>query len=531
MPAKPLTRRLCQLSNTQRERIETLALVLGIAALSLAFRVTETDAMVNVDMFHLWSKRIVRFFGSLESGELAGTYQSHHPGVLFMWMAGSLWKSQGVLSGPLDPHKLRLAVLPVAAIGSLFPASTYLLMKRGLGREHRVVAFLTAALFATEPLFVAHSRNAHLDMLVTAFAWSAVLAAFIARRELSLQWGAFGGMLLGLALLTKLSSAGIALGIVAMFLGRFGDASNDLRRVLRVLAAVVIAATLIVVVLWPALWVAPIETLTKLRTGLDHEVNKTAEFMLFGDTGKLRLPIWIYGLFLIHLVTPEFWVPAMMGGCFAFGKNVRIRAFISSIVVATLPLVLLLALSKLIGTRYLIPTLPMFGTLTAIGVVRGAAKVQYSLGPRWRTPLAALLVLALITARCLRLAALHPLPITYCSSWTGVDCAEVFHIGWGEGLKEASSIVAQQAKLRGYVEPPVVYGSGYASTMRLWTPVSTTSAVEDAQLLVDYLPDRLRRITSSTVIAEQVRLGGLLPVGEVKIQGRTYVRVFAGPRY
>jgi 4-amino-4-deoxy-L-arabinose transferase-like glycosyltransferase len=517
-------------TGAQRRSLEVLLLALGLAVLSLAFRCTETDAMVNVDMFYLWSKRITRFIDSIRTGDLAGTYQSHHPGVVLMWAVGLLWKHAHALSDPLDAHKLRLATLPIALVGSLFPASTFLLMLRALGRGYRTVAWLTGALFATEPLFVAHSRTVHLDMLVTAFAWSAVLAALIARRELSMKWGGVSGALLGLALSTKLSAAGFALGIAIVYTHSIVSHSGTRRQTIRVLTAIVVTAALVVLLLWPALWVGPIETIEKLRSGLQHEVDKTSEFMFLGATGKLHLPRWIYGLFLVYLVTPEFWCPALLALALPW-RHAGLGRFALEIVVATAPLILLLIASARIGNRYLIPTLPMFGTLAAIGSLGVAAWFDDVVRHRWSAVVAATLVIGLVAARCLRLAALHPLPITYCSSWTGIDCSRVFHIGWGEGMKEASRIVAEQARLRGYAEPPVIFGSTYAGTMRVWTPLAGSGTIDRAQLLVDYLPDRQRHLKTAQAIGEYVRLHQLLPLGEVIIQGRTYVSVFAGPLY
>lgn len=508
----------------------TLAVLLFLLALGL--RVTELDAMVNVDMYHLWSKRIVRFMAGLSSGELASTYQSHHPGVVFMWLAGLVWKAMGVLQMPLDPQKLVQATLPVALIGAVFPLASFLLMRRILGRKNDALAYIVGALIATEPLFIAHSRNAHLDMLVTALSWTALLAAIVAERERSQRWAMGCGVLLGLALLTKLAAAGFALGIAAMFFRTVAGRSRDERqRQLWLLIVIAATSALVFVLLWPALWVSPFETIAKLFFGVHQEMDKTSDFMLLGETGKLRLPLWTYGLFLIFLVTPEFLGFAAIGGFLARRADPRVRTFALDTVVATVPLIVLLVGSARIGNRYLIPTLPLLGTLSGIGMMGAWTRMEGHVRAHWRRVVAAGLLLVLFGARTARAVALHPLPITYCSGWTGRDCTDVFHVGWGEGLKEASVIVNEQAKLRGWSAPAKVYGTGYASLMRVWTPISSTKTFSDAQLLVDYLPDRQRRLQPALAIAEFVKAGGHAPLGEVRIAGRVYVRIFPGPKY
>lgn len=510
----------------------TPGLALLLLLLSLALRVVDTDAMVNVDMYHLWSKRIVRFMESVSSGDFAHTYQSHHPGVLFMWLAGLLWKFAGVLELPLNPYKLSLATLPVAVVGALLPALSFWLVQRILGRDQRPLAFLVGALLATEPIFIAHSRNAHLDMLVTTLAWLSVLAAILTLREQSKCWAIGSGVLLGLALLTKLSGAGFALGIALLFL-RDAQNSHGARRLrqLRLLFTIAAVAGVVFVLLWPALWVSPFGTLEKLWFGVHREMDKTSEFMLLGRTGKLRLPIWTYALFLLFLVTPEFLGFAFVGAALARRSDPRRRALAIDLFVATLPLVLLLVSSARIGNRYLIPILPLVGTLAAIGMVGLVDRMQHLRRKPWKWQVPAGLALLLVLGRCVRALALHPLPITYCSNWGGVDCSSVFHVGWGEGMRQAAQIVAEQTTQRGWTEPPKVYGSGYASLLHVWTPIASTKSIAAAQLLVEYLPDRQRRLKSAQAIADIVRSSGRPLLGEVHIAGRAYVRIFAGPKY
>lgn len=508
-----------------------LVLTLSLLVLSASLRVFDVDAMVNVDMYHLWGKRIVRFVAAIDSRSLAETYQSHHPGVTFMWLAGMLWKVRGVLSDPLEPTKLQLATWPVVAIGTLFPVATFLLLWRALGQHHRNIAWVAGALLATEPLLIAHSRNAHLDMLVTAFAWAALLAAYIAKLDWSWRWSLASGLLLGLALLTKLSSAGLALGIAYVLLSPLEVRSGDRLRSLKHLAIVGVTAGVTAAILWPALWVAPIETLTKLWRGVNVEMDKTSEFMLFGQTGRLRLPRWIYGLFVVYLVTPEFWLSGLFVPWLTKGGDQPLRRFAGDMALAALPLIALLVASSRIGNRYLIPILPMFAILSAIALVAAWQKLSGRL--RWHrlVPLGAAVAAALVGGRTVRAAALHPLPITYCSSWTGVDCSKVFHLGWGEGLKEGANCLARLASQRPHEAPPKVYGSAYATLMRLWTPLASTKDFDEAEYLVIYLPDAQRRLEPARRIEAFAQARGLNPLASIEIQGRPYVRIYPGPSY
>lgn len=502
-----------------------------ILALSVAVRVGELDAMVNVDMYLFWSRRVVQFMQGVTTGEFALTCQSHHPGVTFMWLTGLLWKSFGVLDAPLDPVKVRLAVMPVVTLGSLFPVATFGLLVKLLGRSRVLVALFVALLFATEPLFVAHSRNAHLDVMVTSFSWVAVLCALIAKRRGSMAWAVTSGVCLGLALLTKLSAAGYALGIALVFGASVIDAGERRARQIVLLTLIVVCSAATVVVSWPALWISPIAVLERLHQGLTTEVDKIGPFMFLGETGRLRLPFWIYGVFLVMLVTPEFFLPGL--GLLATAKRLKgpTREFAFDAILASAPLIVLVLRSHHVGNRYLIPMLPIFGTLAGIGLAEFVTWLGETARPRWMRLAAESVIPVLVVARVARLVALYPLPITYCSSWTGLDCGALFHIGWGEGMKQAAQYVAGVAAERAYPEKLTIYGSAYASTMSVWAPLKTTKDLSQAHLLVWYLPDQQRQVPIARAIEEQIQNNHLSPLYEVKLNGRTYVTLYPGPRY
>lgn len=506
-------------------------LALFVLVLGVSVRAGELDAMVNVDLYLFWSRRIVRFMQAIGSGELQHTSQSHHPGVTFMWLAGLLWQYFGVVDAALDPFKVRLAVVPVVTIGSLFPLASFGLMLRLLGRGRTWIALMVAVLFATEPLLVAHSRNAHLDVMVTSFSWLAVLAALIAKRERSLRWAAGSGALLGLALLTKLSAAGYALGIALVFVAAFVLEKGRRGRLVGSLALIVVVSAAVVFACWPALWVSPLQVLERLHKGLTTEVDKMGPFMFLGQTGKLDLPFWIYGVFLVYLVTPEFFLPAI--GLLAAWRTLesRSRAFALNAFVASLPLIVLVLKSNHVGNRYLIPMLPIFGTLAGVALARFVTWLREETHTRWIRCAAEAVLPLLILFRIARLVALYPLPITYCSSWTGVDCSERFHTGWGEGMKQAAQFAARTSAERAYNETLTIFGGAYAATMKVWTPLRTTKELAEAHLLVLYLPDQQRKVPTAQAIEEYARSNQVAPLHEVKLAGRTYVTVYPGPRY
>jgi 4-amino-4-deoxy-L-arabinose transferase-like glycosyltransferase len=448
-----------------------------------------------------------------------------------MWLAGGLWKLFGITTRELDPFRLSLATLPVAIVGSLFPVASYRLTLRAWGREQHLAALLIALLFATEPLFIAHSCNAHLDMLVTTFAWSSLLCAIVTLKERKRSWALASGVLLGLALLTKLSAAGYALGITLIFVVTSSMNRARWRTDAKLLTLLAGASALTAFALWPALWVAPVSTLARLHDGLLTEVDKVSSFMFLGHTGKLSLPQSIYGLYALFLVTPEFVLPLLFGAVSILVGPAPARRHAVLVTLGTLPLALLILQGSRVGARYLLPMLPWIGTVSALALAAGLDWVKAHLPRRSGTVVVGSLVTVLLAGRLLRDYRLNPLPITYCSTWTQIDCADVFHIGWGEGLREAAEYIEQHQRARFGDRPIVIYGSSYASTMGAFTRVKSTRDPTEAELLIVYLPDYQRKLKQYRSIAELVEEQQLAPLRDIEIAGHRYVRLYPGPKY
>lgn len=518
-------------SRVTMRRVPDRFVVAALLLLGGALRLGDLDAMVNVDMYFLWSSRTVRFMNALATGAFEQTYQSHHPGVTLMWLVGCVWRAFDVLSLPmaLHPEKAKLAVWPIVVLGSLFPPAFYLVATKALGPNRRFPMGMAALLLATEPLLVAHSRNSHLDQLATTFAWLAVWFALAAKRVPSYRSAAFCGIGLGLALLSKISTAGFAVGVAALYFVdcfRYPRLAPQRLKQLTVIAVVAVAT---VFLLWPALWVAPVDTLLKLFSGLSREVDKSIPFMLFGHAGKMNVPAWVYGLFVVFLVTPEAWIPGVLGLLYLTKRELGVRRFLVDLGVICFPFVYLTLTSNAVGVRNIIPLVPLFSLLTAL-VVDSLARRFVILKRKKLVIGAAVLLSVAFGGRTLRVISLYPLPITYCSRWTGLECSKVFHLGWGEGMKEAAQFIGEYSRQHFPKEKNVsLFGSAYAGIIRVWTPVKIVATPEISHFIVDYSPDWQRRTDRAKAIAKYVQLNRLSPLHEVVLEGRPYVRIYAGP--
>lgn len=227
-----------------------------------------------------WAEGAAQFLLALASGRLAETYWHFHPGITITWgSALALWAAcagQADLAGCALDRVEHLAGtigwlrLSPALLTSLGVAGVYLLGRRLAGETW---ALLAALLLAFDPFFIAHSRilngdaGAAILMFLSLLAFLDFLLRPAARPPAVLQPSLLlSAFFAGLAWLTKLPSPLIGLfvaglGLLALLRAwrRFGPAPA--RRWLLVLAIWFGVAGATFGLLWPAMWVAPLQTL------------------------------------------------------------------------------------------------------------------------------------------------------------------------------------------------------------------------------------------------------------------------------
>lgn len=271
----------------RRVRLAALALAAVTAAVALAPRLWRIDAHLTPDELR-WVCRSLGFHTGLRTGDLSLTLQTGHPGVVTMWLGG--------LGLPVAPE----AAWSQACLGSrssellyeLAPADRQVILDRLYAGRRRIavftallagvvvwlawrllggrVAIVAAPLIALDPFWLAHGRFLHLDGVLTGLVTVTLLtlllhlvgpdgACFVARGPAGgRRWLVASGVGLGLSLAAKSP---------ALFVVGFGGLlwlalARRRRTGLRAMAGegalwlAVAAATLVVV--WPALWAAPL---------------------------------------------------------------------------------------------------------------------------------------------------------------------------------------------------------------------------------------------------------------------------------
>ena len=292
--------------------------------MGLQSRMPDLDRFLTPDETR-WTCRAANFWNGLASGDLAATYQKEHPGVLTMWLGGlgqdvdpeadwavacrDIPMSKLVAEAPrpaLEGIRDRLFAgrRTVARFVALCLVLAIVLSARLLGVY---VALMAGVLLMLDPFSIALGRVLHVDALTSSMMLLSALTLLLAlhgaieggggrsadgRRGPMAGWLLLSGGLAGLAALAKspglflLPWAGLVLGLDA-WERRAAEAAAGSRiavamRALPVAVAValwrllpwLLAAMAAYLVAWPAMWEAPLTTLSQVFGGAaDYAAN------------------------------------------------------------------------------------------------------------------------------------------------------------------------------------------------------------------------------------------------------------------
>jgi 4-amino-4-deoxy-L-arabinose transferase-like glycosyltransferase len=445
-------------------------LLMGLILLvSLALRLASLHSFLTIDE-QLWALRARRFAQALRTGNLAGTYQTHHPGVVTMWLGTASivlgMASEGDLAGIVFGARWLVALVNWAGLGLMC-----LLIARLFGRR---VALVAALLIGLDPFTLALSRLLHLDALLTTFATLSLLALLLHLRgpRSELRWLLLSALCTALALLSK--SPGLFLvpfGAVLILAWGLRE-RRGLRAGWRLLLWSFVVA-LVVLTLWPALWVAPGATLARVWEGVRGQglsPHENENFFLghpTADPGPLfyhvawlfRTTPWVLlglAVFLLALWPPWASLPSPGGDH---------RALVGALVLFILLFSVLMTLGAKKFDRYLLPIFPMMGLVAARGLVRLGQRMRGHYQP---------IGLAVLTMVQLALTLPHhPYYLSYYNPVAGgaLLAPRTLLVGWGEGMEQAAAYLnakedGPELRVTAWYQPPLApFLQGEASVL------------------------------------------------------------------
>ncbi len=433
-------------------------ITLLLLALALAVRLPYLGTFLTIDEVK-WIDGAGQFLLALRDGNLAQTYWHFFPGITVTWgealILWLLWLAQGGGLSLADFVAARLADvaglvgalrLSGVVITALMIPAAYWLARRRLGHAP---ALLGALLLTFDPFFLAHSRIINGDAIAAALMLLSVLA-FLGLQPGQSWWpAALSGALGGLALLTKLPSPILIpwIGLLALM------GSGRSRRYsfwLKALLAWGATALLVVVALWPALWVAPVATLQQMYADSFNvgEVGSGHEAFFLGQISDN--PGWLfYPVAIAFRLTPITTIG--MGLALAWlvvRRNTEAGRAGWLLAAYVLYVVLCASVSPKKLDRYVMAVFPALDVLAALGLA-GAWQVITHRRPTWST--GGYAVAGVIVAGQALFAVInYPYLLSGYNLLLGgtAGAEQSIPVGWGEGLEQAASWLNRQPNAR-----------------------------------------------------------------------------------
>lgn len=522
-------------------------LALGLLAIALLPRTIGLTDFLTTDEAYHWIDRSARFAAAIAEGRWADIILTGHPGVTTMWLGalgGVLEQAAGsAAQAGTPPVIMHLAWLrlPGAILHALVVPSAYLLLRRLIDP---LAALIAAALWASAPYLIAHGRLLHLDALLTDFVTMSLLLLLVARQpgRLARLPLLASGACAGLALLTKgpalilLPFAGLSMLFLVNTPGHNYRPRMMIRRLVPVLydyALWLSCALLVVLLLWPALWVAPERALARYVGEIianGGRPNGDGQFFLgraVGDPGAL-----------FYLVADLFrTTPAMLIGLLLYGGFVLVRlrrghdewTTHAPVLIILMAFILFWTLVMSIGPkkfdRYTLPTWPALLVLAGIGWAGLLRRLDRLVAPRtWPR---ALILALMIAAELAQLAWYQPYYLSYYNPLLGGGAVaqRLFLIGWGEGMDQVGAYLRSRPDLR---YGPVL--SALGPTLQPFVPVDVRDVDDYGSLPANYAVVYLESIQRAANPALYEQLQTTVPLRRITIHGIDYALIYQLPR-
>jgi 4-amino-4-deoxy-L-arabinose transferase-like glycosyltransferase len=421
-----------------------------------------------------WVWRSIAFSRALAEGNWAGTAQMGHPGVTTMWL-GSLgilakrladpaassealqWLSQ---VGTLAPENaeafkrlgvfLTYARLPVIFINALGVVLIYLLARRLWGQR---VAVMAGLLFALDPFAAGLSGLLHVDGLLATCSVLSILAMLNGlnrpspptplpksavrfwERGRGEGWFALAGAFAALAFLSK--SPGLFLtgfALITLFLA-FVTKRLSFKHALLCFLSFFIVHGLLFIILYPAMWVQPSETLGSIFGLASYLKDNAVRPTFFDGQYALNHGANFYPLALAFRLTP-----VLVFGLLVALITIAVAAWKRSDRQTFAVIMLLIGAALLIGfitpiakkyDRYMLPAEALLILIAAWGIGQIRSSVVRAI--------------AVIGAAALVLLNWPYLLMHYNALLGGApEAQQRFAVGWGEGLGAAAHWINQQ---------------------------------------------------------------------------------------
>jgi len=375
----------------------------------------------------LWYYRAIYFSDAVLARDWLGTYQSCHPGVTTMWLSGIgirlfAWQrglSSAQLLGdyPAPPGTINdgvtAGIVLLALVVALCIVLSYFLLNCITKQS---IALVGSYMLALDPFYLTSSKALHVDALLATF--MLVSALFLLNYVYRAKWPSLilSGVFAGLAFLSKSPSL-FLIPYTALVIGMdrlvtFGlgfkatvekrDWTRRLWEFVRILLIWGGIAAIVFVVLWPVMWVEPLNALRWMRARATFHLETPHIVPVFFN-GQLTYDDPGISLYLATIVWKTTLVTLPMV-CVALifalpwvrrGESSKLTWLLAVYVVC---FTLQMGLGARKEPRYLLPAFPGLDLIAAFGLVQvteAIGRIRWWQKLRWLPAVLLILVLAL----------------------------------------------------------------------------------------------------------------------------------------
>ncbi len=472
------------------QRKTSLLLWLGLILLVAVPRLTNLGDYLIVDEADRW-QWAKDFVMALQQGNLAATMVGDgYPGIvpvwaetiwIFLeairrsWQAGQ-WIGQDGIYLLLHQWErieaLQWQRLPIVLLNTVIALAIIVSLGRLFGKK---MAFVSGLLIALDPFYLSDSRVNRAEALITGLMTLSVLGlVFYAQRQ-RYRYLIFSAIFAGLSFLTKIQAVVLipAVLLIISWILYFDSPINQLKtpapmvKIKNIMALSLLwllTAGLTWLLLWPSMWVIPLETLTLVYNYATRKVGAEGVNLFFwGQTYQDANPgLWFYPFVFIMRITPL----TMLGGL-AFMvqwrqsfrhdaplgyQNPNRYAPILIIYIVIYALVMTLGSHK--QDRYLMPIFLCVDILAAMGLLYLEEK-SLRIKSNIFLPILLLIQIATIYPH-------HPYYYSYFNPLLGggQTAMRTLRVGWGEGMDLVGAYLATKPHSR-----ELVVSSRFADNM------------------------------------------------------------------
>ncbi len=545
-------------------------------------RVFFAQVPINVDENH-WFFRGSGFWVRVLLGNFQDTYFQHHPGVPTMWLDGF-----GVLFGcvvdhwfpphlTLEPESVRSCVrvlreqnfvpidfyvltrvIQAVVTSALMTLSSWFVLRL----FNLKISIIWLAILTLEPFFLAYQRLVITDSLQCGFILVSVLALFLHWRLGSGKvYLSLSGITMGMAIATKTTTLLLFPGLMAIAIltelnyfqpifpkKGIAEQAKDIG-----IWTFCLVATFILI--WPAMWVAPFETMSRLVSGLRQETQRG--YLFFLGRSHRRINALFYPIVILYRLSPVLLVSSFTSFLLTSLPTWRPRILYQKYLVANFILILsFLWVVSLPGNkldRYILPIVPFLALNGAIASFIVLKRLQQYLRQYLRQYLTHrhpqilsklpqtsqvsfnTFIVILLAIQLITIYPFFPYYISYYNPFIGGGKTAKFIImmGNGEGLDQAGAWLNRQPNPQNLVVAgpyrsafaPYVQGEVLA-VPRHFGGSWTERWLRNANFLLFYINQIQRNIPDPNIIDYFTRQG---PLHTVRLNGVDYASIYPGP--